>query len=72
MNPDLVTKVSSESDRTTPPVVEKLDPVGIHTGDSIVITPSQTLPDEEYCRRQECALRVVNHLGVVGECNNTR
>merc|ERR1712190_622958 len=43
--------------------------MGIHTGDSIVIAPSQTLTNEEYFRLRECALKVVRHLGVVGECN---
>ena len=49
--------------------MENFDPMGIHTGDSIVIAPSLTLPNEEYCRLRECALRVVRHLGVVGECS---
>jgi len=49
--------------------MENFDPMGIHTGDSIVIAPSQTLTNEEYFRLRECALKVVRHLGVVGECN---
>merc|ERR1719352_2057915 len=49
--------------------MENLDPMGIHTGDSIVIAPSQTLTNAEYFRLRECALTVVRHLGVVGECN---
>jgi carbamoyl-phosphate synthase small subunit len=49
--------------------MENFDPMGIHTGDSIVIAPSQTLTNEEYYRLRECALKVVRHLGVVGECN---
>jgi len=49
--------------------MENFDPMGIHTGDSIVIAPSQTLTNAEYYRLRECALTVVRHLGVVGECN---
>merc|ERR1719352_648292 len=49
--------------------MENLDPMGIHTGDSIVIAPSQTLSNAEYYRLRECALKVVRHIGVVGECN---
>jgi carbamoylphosphate synthase large subunit/anthranilate/para-aminobenzoate synthase component II len=49
--------------------MENFDPMGIHTGDSIVIAPSQTLTNAEYFRLRECALRVIRHLGVVGECN---
>merc|ERR1719352_1595094 len=49
--------------------MENFDPVGVHTGDSIVIAPSQTLTNEEYFMLRECALKVVRHLGVVGECN---
>jgi len=49
--------------------MENFDPMGIHTGDSIVIAPSQTLTNEEYYRLRECALKVVRHIGVVGECN---
>merc|ERR1719188_7718 len=49
--------------------MENFDPMGIHTGDSIVIAPSQTLTNEEYFRLRECAIAVVRHLGVVGECN---
>ncbi|CAK0863984.1 unnamed protein product [Prorocentrum cordatum] len=49
--------------------MENFDPMGIHTGDSIVIAPSQTLTNAEYFRLRECALKVVRHLGVVGECN---
>jgi carbamoylphosphate synthase large subunit len=48
--------------------MENLDPMGIHTGDSIVVAPSQTLPNVEYYRLRECALTVVRYLGVVGEC----
>jgi carbamoyl-phosphate synthase small subunit len=49
--------------------MENLDPMGIHTGDSIVIAPSQTLNNEEYFALRRCALKVIRHLGVVGECN---
>mmetsp|Transcript_74306 Transcript_74306/g.131400 ORF Transcript_74306/g.131400 Transcript_74306/m.131400 type:complete len:1575 (+) Transcript_74306:67-4791(+) len=49
--------------------MENFDPMGIHTGDSIVIAPSQTLTNAEYYRLRECALKVIRHLGVVGECN---
>ena len=49
--------------------MENFDPMGIHTGESIVIAPSQTLTNEEYHRLREIAIRAVRHLGVVGECN---
>jgi len=49
--------------------MENFDPLGIHTGDSIVIAPSMTLTNDEYFRLRECALKVVRHLGVIGECN---
>ena len=49
--------------------MENFYPMGIHTGDSIVIAPSMTLTNSEYYRLRECALAVVRHLGVVGECN---
>jgi carbamoyl-phosphate synthase small subunit len=49
--------------------MENFDPMGIHTGDSIVIAPSQTLTNDEYFQLRECALKVIRHLGVVGECN---
>eukprot|EP00928_Gymnodinium_smaydae_P000483 TRINITY_DN10184_c0_g1_i4.p1 TRINITY_DN10184_c0_g1~~TRINITY_DN10184_c0_g1_i4.p1 ORF type:complete len:1610 (+),score=410.00 TRINITY_DN10184_c0_g1_i4:703-4830(+) len=49
--------------------MENLDPMGVHTGDSIVIAPSQTLTNDEYFELRKCALKVVRHLGVVGECN---
>ena len=49
--------------------MENFDPMGIHTGESIVIAPSQTLTNEEYHRLREIALRAVRHLGIVGECN---
>jgi carbamoyl-phosphate synthase large subunit len=49
--------------------MENFDPMGIHTGESIVIAPSQTLTNEEYHRLREISIRAVRHLGVVGECN---
>lgn len=49
--------------------MENLDPMGIHTGESIVVAPSQTLTDEEYHHLREVSIRVISHLGVVGECN---
>ncbi|MEM6702201.1 MAG: carbamoyl-phosphate synthase (glutamine-hydrolyzing) large subunit [Acidobacteriota bacterium] len=49
--------------------MENLDPMGIHTGESIVVAPSQTLTDSEYHMLREVALRTIRHLGVVGECN---
>ncbi len=49
--------------------MENFDPLGIHTGESIVVAPSQTLTNHEYHSLRETALRVVRHLGVVGECN---
>jgi aspartate carbamoyltransferase len=49
--------------------MENFDPLGIHTGDSIVVAPSQTLSDAEYHMLRDCAIRTVRHLGVVGECN---
>jgi carbamoyl-phosphate synthase large subunit len=49
--------------------MENLDPLGIHTGESIVVAPSQTLSDEEYHLLREASIRIVRHLGIVGECN---
>jgi len=49
--------------------MENLDPMGIHTGESIVVAPSQTLNNEEYHRLRNVSIRVARHLGVVGECN---
>ena len=49
--------------------MENFDPLGVHTGDSIVIAPSQTLSNSEYFKLRQTALKVVRHLGVVGECN---
>ncbi|TAK55117.1 MAG: carbamoyl-phosphate synthase (glutamine-hydrolyzing) large subunit [Gammaproteobacteria bacterium] len=49
--------------------MENFDPMGIHTGESIVVAPSQTLNDEEYQLLRSVAIRTVRHLGIVGECN---
>jgi carbamoyl-phosphate synthase large subunit len=49
--------------------MENFDPMGIHTGESIVVAPSQTLTNEEYHRLREIAIRSIDHLGIIGECN---
>lgn len=49
--------------------MENFDPLGVHTGESIVVAPSQTLTDEEYNMLRTCAIKVVKHIGIVGECN---
>jgi carbamoyl-phosphate synthase (ammonia) len=49
--------------------MENFDPLGVHTGDSIVVAPSQTLSNQEYHMLRDTALKVVRHLGIVGECN---
>ncbi|MBN2781603.1 MAG: carbamoyl-phosphate synthase (glutamine-hydrolyzing) large subunit, partial [Candidatus Marinimicrobia bacterium] len=49
--------------------MENVDPLGIHTGESIVVAPSQTLSNSEYHKLREIGIRVIRHLGVVGECN---
>ncbi len=49
--------------------MENIDPMGIHTGESIVIAPSQTLSNAEYHNLREVAIRTIRHLGIVGECN---
>jgi len=49
--------------------MENMDPMGIHTGDSIVVAPSQTLTNTEYHMLREIAIKTINHLGIVGECN---
>ena len=49
--------------------MENFDPLGTHTGDSIVVAPSQTLSDEEYHMLRTAAIKIIRHLGVVGECN---
>ena len=49
--------------------MENFDPLGIHTGESIVIAPSQTLSNAEYHKLRELSIRIVRHVGIVGECN---
>lgn len=49
--------------------MENIDPLGIHTGESIVVAPSQTLNDYEYNMLRNTAIKVIRHLGIVGECN---
>jgi carbamoyl-phosphate synthase large subunit len=49
--------------------MENFDPLGIHTGESIVIAPSQTLTNSEYHKLREIAIKIVRHIGIVGECN---
>ncbi|KAJ2776809.1 carbamoyl-phosphate synthase (glutamine-hydrolyzing) cpa2, partial [Coemansia linderi] len=49
--------------------MENFDPLGVHTGDSIVVAPSQTLSDAEYHMLRTAAIKIVRHMGVVGECN---
>ncbi|CAD2103761.1 carbamoyl phosphate synthetase, putative [Plasmodium vinckei brucechwatti] len=49
--------------------MENIDPLGIHTGDSIVVAPSQTLSNYEYYKFREIALKVITHLNIIGECN---
>lgn len=49
--------------------MENFDPLGVHTGDSIVVSPSQTFSDEEYHMLRTASIKIVRHLGVVGECN---
>ena len=49
--------------------MENFDPLGIHTGESIVVAPSQTLTNHEYHKLREISINVIRHLGIVGECN---
>lgn len=49
--------------------MENFDPLGIHTGESIVVAPSQTLTNSEYNKLRELSIKIIRHLGVVGECN---
>ncbi|MFA6023955.1 MAG: carbamoyl-phosphate synthase (glutamine-hydrolyzing) large subunit [Candidatus Gracilibacteria bacterium] len=49
--------------------MENFDPLGIHTGESIVVAPSQTLNNSEYHMLREIGIKVIRHLGIVGECN---
>ncbi len=49
--------------------MENFDPLGIHTGESIVVAPSQTLTNAEYHKLRELAIKIIRHVGIVGECN---
>ena len=49
--------------------MENFDPLGIHTGESIVVAPSQTLSNSEYHKLRELSIRIARHIGIVGECN---
>ena len=49
--------------------IENFDPLGIHTGESIVIAPSQTLTNSEYHKLRALAIKIIRHIGIVGECN---
>src|SRR3989338_7234504 len=49
--------------------MENIDPMGVHTGESMVVAPSQTLSNEEYHRLRGIAIKTIRHLGIVGECN---
>ena len=49
--------------------MENLDPLGIHTGESIVVAPSQTLSNRDYYFLRELAIKIIRHIGIVGECN---
>lgn len=49
--------------------MENFDPLGIHTGESIVVAPSQTLTNSEYHKLRELAIKIIRHVGIVGECN---
>lgn len=64
-------EVVRDSDGNTITVcnMENLDPMGIHTGESIVVAPSQTLTNQEYHHLREVAIKTIKHLGIVGECN---
>lgn len=49
--------------------MENFDPLGIHTGESIVVAPSQTLNDHEYHKLRRIAIQIIRHVGIIGECN---
>ncbi len=49
--------------------MENFDPLGIHTGESIVVAPSQTLSNKDYHKLKELAIKIIHHIGIVGECN---
>ncbi|MFH0842382.1 MAG: carbamoyl-phosphate synthase (glutamine-hydrolyzing) large subunit [Bacteroidota bacterium] len=49
--------------------MENFDPLGIHTGESIVVAPSQTLTNNEYHKLRELSIKIIRHIGIIGECN---
>ncbi|GHV67131.1 carbamoyl-phosphate synthase (glutamine-hydrolyzing) [Bacteroidia bacterium] len=49
--------------------MENFDPLGIHTGESIVVAPSQTLTNSEYHKLRQIAIKIIRHIGIIGECN---
>lgn len=49
--------------------MENFDPLGIHTGESIVVAPSQTLTNSEYHKLREVSIKIIRHIGIIGECN---
>ena len=49
--------------------MENFDPLGIHTGESIVVAPSQTLTNQEYHKLRELSISIIRHIGIIGECN---
>ncbi len=49
--------------------MENFDPLGIHTGESVVVAPSQTLSDHEYHKLRQISIKIIRHVGIVGECN---
>ncbi len=49
--------------------MENFDPLGIHTGESIVVAPSQTLSNSEYHKLRELSIKIIRHIGIIGECN---
>ena len=49
--------------------MENIDPMGVHTGDSIVVAPSQTLSDKEYQMLRSASLKIIRELGIEGGCN---
>ena len=49
--------------------MENFDPLGIHTGESIVVAPSQTLTNREYHKLRKLSIEIIRHIGIVGECN---
>lgn len=53
----------------TPAALENINPMGTHTGESIVVCPLQTITDDEHFRIRNKAIKIIKHLGVVGECN---